>query len=112
VRFIEGRLYHRRRREDKKDLHCKYASNTVCGKPYEWWCKGFPPFLLTTYEVDEKGLPKRGENGEILFTRSMKDLQDTCFSGLQAVYEGCPQYQSGEKYLEEWRKRKSRKTPK
>lgn len=111
-RFTEGRKFHALRIEQKRKLHCPFASNTVCGKPWQWWCKGGRvPFQLTLYDEDEKGLPKRDENGEIIFTRGIEDIKDTCLTGDPVIYEECPNYKAGVALREEWRRIKGLNAP-
>lgn len=105
VRFNEGEVYQEERRLKRLKQQCPYASNTVCGKPWDWWCKGrVPPFELTLPLKDEKGIIQRDENGEILFERGYEDIKDTCLSGDPEVYEACPYYKQGEEFRETWRK--------
>lgn len=102
---LAGRQYHRERVEENKSLHCPFASNTICGKPYEWWCKGgLVPFQLTLYDLDDRGLPRRDAGGGIVYTRSPEDLAETCFSGVKEIYESCPNYQDGLAVRAEWRR--------
>ena len=105
VRFKEGRAYHERRLEKKLGKQCKYASNTICGKPWDWWCKGgVPPFELTVPQLDEKGVPLRDYDGSILFMEghSYDDIKDICLSGDKEIYENCPHYQTGEEFRKIW----------
>ena len=75
---IEGRIYQKEKREKKHKIHCPFASNTICGKPWEWWCKGrVPPFPLTLYEKNELGLPKRDSEGEIIYQRGIEEFKET-----------------------------------
>ena len=105
LRREEGIEYHKQRLKEKRDLHCKYASNTVCGKPWLWMCKGHvPPFILTPYEhIEGKPMvPKRDDNGEIIFKYDPEIVKNTCFSGKQEVYEACPSYKAGEEFHKRW----------
>jgi len=80
-RWVEGRLWHIKRRERGVGDPCKYASNTVCGKPDEWWCKGHvPPFRINNDELSP------------------------CISGDMEIYVSCPHYKMGEAFREEWRR--------
>ena len=97
-RFIEGRQIRLQKKQDALAIHCPFASNTRCGRPWEWWCKGGNyPFLLTTFKVREgtDDIPLRDENGEIQFTYDEELLNNTCFSGKTEVYEECPNYKLG-----------------
>ena len=64
-----------------------------------------PPFELTVPSLDEKGLPKRDEEGNIIFLEGhgYEDMKQTCLSGDQAIYEGCPHYKQGEDFKKLWR---------
>lgn len=108
IRFKEGREYHAEKLRKKRLIHCPFASNTVCGKPWDWWCKGStPPFELTLPVLDENKVPKRDVDGNILFTRSVEDIKETCLSGDPEIYEGCPHYKSGVESRKQWRERKN-----
>ena len=95
------------------ETHCPFASNTVCGKPWLWICKGgTTPFFLT--EADEAagrdGRMRRDENGNIVFKpgKSVDDIKDACLSGKMEVYEGCPRYKEGmeqREYVKQLKKR-------
>lgn len=87
------------RRMSVVDVHCPYARNTVCGKPWLWLCKSgvTPYFPLTEAETNEKGLPVRDSEGKVVLKRGLDEYKDTCFSGKLEVYEGCPYYQYAEK---------------
>ena len=96
-------------REEKKrkslEEHCPFASNTVCGKPWLWLCKGQPAspyFPLTDIEMDQHGHIIRGEDGDIIFKpgRSIANIKGICLSGDTKIYEGCPNYKDGIEFLE------------
>ena len=109
VRYIEGRQYHEERLRKKLESQCPYASNTICGKPWDWWCKGaVPPFELTIPKLDEKGLPLKDEAGNIIFERSYEDIKETCLSGDSAIYMECPHYKTGEEFKKIWLERKKK----
>lgn len=99
LQWSAGRAYHEERRKKNLDLHCAFASNTRCGKPWHWMCKGgVPPFELTIPVLGAHNLPKRNPDGSIMLTQGVKDLLDSCFSGKAEVYEGCPHFQRGVKF--------------
>ena len=105
--YAVGTDFKAERRRKHLETHCPFASNTVCGRPYEWWCKGGQyPFQLTLYETKEgkPRIPKRDEHGEIIFIRSPEDLKETCLSGDREVYMNCPHYIEGMKIREEYKK--------
>lgn len=115
-RFEEGREFHVLRLEQRRKLHCPFASNDICSKPWDWWCKGgVVPFELTIpeMEVDAGGreLLKRDEEGNIVFKRGLEDIKDTCLIGNPAIYEECPNYKAGMALREEWRRVKGFKAP-
>ena len=95
------------------EVHCPFAYNTVCGKPWLWICKGAtPPFFLTEAEEvpGKDGRMRRDEDGNIVFKsgRTINDIKDTCLSGKPEVYEGCPNYKEGvehREYVEQLKKR-------
>lgn len=111
LRYIEGNALRIERKLKSLDEHCPFATNTRCGRPWEWWCKGGNyPFLLTTYEVKEGTMdtPIRDVEGNVKLTRKVEDLKEVCFSGKTDVYEGCPNYQQGvalREYARELKKR-------
>ena len=100
---------------------CPFASNTRCGRPWEWWCKGSNyPFKLTPFEVREgtDDIPVRAADRNIKFitlktdTGEDFDLHKTCLSGDPSIYTTCPHYKLGMEVREEWRKLKSKETNK
>lgn len=100
-----GRAFREERKRKNLEIKCPFASNTVCGKPWLWMCKGrVPPFFLTLYEEDDKGLPIRDEDGGIKFTRGIDDIKDTCLSGDPAIYKECPWYKEGTEFRDTWRR--------
>jgi len=107
-----GTEFKAERRRKHLENHCPFASNTVCGRPYEWWCKGGQiPFMLTLYETVEgkPRTPKRDKNGEIIYTRSPDDIKDTCLSGDKTIYMKCPHYIAGMKFREDYKRIKAEK---
>lgn len=111
LRFIEANQWRAQRRMDSLKIHCPFASNTRCGRPWEWWCKGGDyPFKLTTYEIKDgtDDIPLRDENGDIKFTHDQEILNQTCFSGKTEVYEACPNYILGMRHREEWRRERGK----
>lgn len=112
LQHIDGALFKAERRRKYLEDHCPFASNTVCGRPYEWWCKGgSTPFQLTLYETYDgtpHGTPKRDETGQVLFTRSLEDIAETCLSGDKAVYMKCPHYIDGMLFREDYKKIKGK----
>jgi len=108
-RYIEGSQMRAERKQSQLKLHCPFASNSRCGRPWEWWCKGSDyPFLLTTYEENEHGLPVRDENGDVILTCDMDVIKNSCLSGKIEVYEQCPHYIDGIRYREEYVKIKNK----
>lgn len=111
--YAAGTEFRAEKRRKHLETHCPFASNTVCGRPYEWWCKGgYTPFQLTTYEMRDGvdyGSPKRDENGEIIFIRGPEDIAETCLSGNKEIYMKCPHYIDGMKHREEYKKLKGKK---
>jgi len=76
-RFDEGNEYQRLKKLMK--VGCPFLSNTVCGRPSEFWCKGrTPPFKIES-----------GEKAEVC---------------LKADFKECPYYQDGLAFREEWRR--------
>lgn len=76
-RFIDGNTF----QKSRKDAHigCPFLTNTRCGYPDQWWCKGHvPPFII-------------GDDNNV----------ESCKSG---VYVECPNYIMGMKHIEEWRR--------
>jgi len=79
-------------------VKCPLATNTRCGRPWEWWCKGGNyPFLLTTYEIREgtDDIPVRDSEGVIKFTHDQELISNTCLSGDAGIYTECPNYKVG-----------------
>ena len=101
ARFVEGEELRAEKKRNQWKMHCPFASNAFCDKPWRWTCKASYPWLLTTYEVDEDGLPKRDEEGNIKFTYDKALVDNTCLSGDPEIYEGCPNYIAGVKEREE-----------
>lgn len=105
-RYIEGHLYQEEKRSKRWKLHCPYASNTVCSKPWLWLCKARGTYFeLTIPERDEKNLPVRDSEGNIVFKRGVDDIKDTCLSGNPEIYKECPNYKMGEAYKAEYLKK-------
>ena len=79
----EGVKYHELRRIMKEG--CPFLSNTQCGKPNSFWCKGHvPPFLITN-----------------------KEDMEMC---LKPEFKECPNYKMGMDFIEETNRIKSLKT--
>ena len=108
IRFQEGTVIRKERKENQWKEHCPFASNSRCGRPWEWWCKGSSyPFLLTTYEETEHELPKKDENGNIVFTYDEEVFKNACLSGNPEIYEQCPHYIEGMRFREEYKRLKN-----
>ena len=72
LRFIDGNIFQQARRD--AHIGCPFLTNTRCGKPNEYWCKGsMPPFIVT----EENNL-------------------DSCKNG---VFTDCPYYAEGMREL-------------
>lgn len=111
--YGEGNKWREERRLKGLKEKCPFATNTRCGRPWEWWCKGGEyPFQLTTFEVKigTHDIPVRDENGDIKFIQSVDDFKDACLSGDEAIYLECPNYKSGVALQELVMKLKSEKT--
>jgi len=102
--IYEAGTRHREEKLSKRlEKQCPFATNNRCDHPWEWTCKGSTyPFPLTTYEVNEKGLPKKDAEGNIVFTRDVDDFKDTCLVGGPDVYTKCPHYVDGMRAREEY----------
>ncbi len=114
LQYIDGKRWHEERLAKWASMYCPFASNTICSKPWDWWCKGgYVPFELTipVYEEDGTGRKwlKRDEEGNIIFERSLEDIKDTCLTGDPEIYTNCPNYITGMKVREEWRQRKAQR---
>lgn len=106
-RYVEGLKYREEKRSKQWKLHCPYASNNVCSRPWLWLCKARGTYFeLTIPKRDERGLPIRDEEGNIVYERSVEDLKDTCLSGNPMIYEACPNYEIGEAFKEEAKRKK------
>lgn len=113
--YSEGVAWREERRLKGLTEKCRFASNTVCGRPWEWWCKGGSyPFILTPYEVKEgtENIPVRDADKNVKFI-SLKtdegddfDLHKTCLSGDETIYVECPHYKAGMKLREYYREQK------
>ena len=82
---------------------CRFATNTRCGRPWEWWCKGSDyPFLLTTYETKEgkDDIPERNADGSIKFNYDKEMVENACLSGDPSIYEQCPNFKRGVELLD------------
>lgn len=101
-RFIDANVWRKQKKMDALKIHCPFATNNRCGRPWEWRCDAYLPFKLTTYEIREgtDDIPIRDENGEIKFTYDKKLLEQTCFSGKVKIYESCPNYKKGIEHRE------------
>jgi len=99
TQYMEGEKWREEKRLQGLKEKCPFASNTRCGRPWEWWCKGgMYPFLLTTYEIKPgtDDIPVRDRNGGIKFIRGIEDIKETCLSGDPSIYVECPNYKIGE----------------
>jgi len=108
---VAGDLWREEKRIKGLTEKCPFASNTRCGRPWEWWCKGGDaPFILTTYEVKHEGsdIPARNPDGSIKFIRSAEDIYETCLSGNAEIYTKCPEYIAGVKFREEYNRLKGK----
>ena len=99
-------------REEKRlkglEEKCPFASNTRCGRPWEWWCKGSDyPFILTPFEVKEgtEDLPVRDADRNIKFLPVEYDMKETCISGDPKIYTACPNYIRGMEVREAYKTR-------
>jgi len=93
--YIEGKKWREEKRLKGLKEKCPFASNSRCGREWEWWCKGGNyPFLLTTFEVKEgtHDLPVKNSDGSIKFTYDKEIVDSTCLSGDEAIYTECPNY--------------------
>lgn len=85
-----GSVWRAARRAKFLENHCPFASNTMCGRPDEWWCKGStPPFKL---------YPSYDENGELINTKEV--LKESCWTGDEKIYGECPFYKEGTEFRE------------
>lgn len=95
-RYGDAVEWREERRRKSLDVHCPYASNNVCGKPWLWMCKSgvVPYFPLTDVKMDENGRILRDEEGSLVFKegQSIEDIRETCLSGDVEIYRGCPHY--------------------
>jgi hypothetical protein len=111
LQYIEGSRWQEEKKRKGLNEKCPFANNSRCGRHWEWWCKGSDyPFLLTTFMVkpNTDDIPMRDEYGEIMFTRTVDDIKDTCFSGDIEIYEECPNYKRGmavREYVRELKKK-------
>ena len=95
--------------------HCPFASNSYCGQPWLWMCKGHvPPFPLTVVEVDDDGRSLRDEEGGYVYKpkRGLIDIKESCLSGKMEVYEGCPWFKMGVEFREYVKEVKGKKEEK
>jgi len=89
--YAAGTVFKAERRAKQLNEHCRFASNSVCGKPDEWWCKGgVVPFKL---------YPVKDEQGELVYSK--EQLKETCWSGDNTIYEECPRHKEGLAFREE-----------
>ena len=109
--YPEAVVWRQKRYEKSLTEKCPFAKNTMCAKPWIWICKGHvPPFFLTAVEEDDRGIPVRDGDGEVIFKegRSINDIRGTCLSGDPAIYTECPHYKEGMMYREYVKKVKNR----
>ena len=82
--FNEGEKWKAERKAKWIAEHCRFASNAICGKPKDWWCKGSSyPFKLYPPEDAEKDEEVR------------ETLKVTCWTGDTEIHEECPHYKAG-----------------
>ena len=100
----EAGTNHREEKISKRlEKQCKFATNNRCDKPWIWDCKAYHnPGPLTIFEVNEKGLPKRGADGNVVFIVGVDDFKDTCLLGGVEVYTKCPHYIDAMEYIKEY----------
>lgn len=111
--YLDGVKWHEERRKKSLKLHCPFASNEICGKPWLWICKGCGSYFpLTEIEEDTRGIPIRGADGNVIFKEghAVKDIKETCLSGDLAIYEACPNYVMGMEFREVAKKLKNPKS--
>jgi len=122
--YAAGTEFKAERRRKYLEDHCPFASNTVCGHPEEWWCKGgyvphklYPEYLeetrwqrtvrqvLTFLRLRQ---PAETFNGKlVMFTT--KQLEEACWTGDKEIYGKCPAYIDGMKFREEYKRIKAKK---
>jgi hypothetical protein len=113
--YVDGTRWREEKRLKGLTEKCPFASNTICGRPWEWWCKGSNyPFILTPYEIKEgtENIPVRDADKNIKFIPVEYDMRETCISGDSAIYMTCPHYLIGMEIREEYRQFKSNETDK
>ena len=95
--YPEAVKWREERRRLSLEVHCPFASNTVCGKPWLWLCMAGPGYHPLT-EV-ETGAHETVvlRDGEVVYKlgKSPHDLRETCLSGQKTVYVECPNYKRG-----------------
>lgn len=112
--YSDGVNWREERRLKGLKEKCPFATNNVCGRPWQWRCDAVYPFLLTPYETKpgKDLIPLRDKDKNIKFTKLKTDegeefdLHKTCLSGDETLYPTCPHYTAGLKEREEYRKRK------
>lgn len=122
--YASGTKFKAERRRKHLENHCPFASNTVCGHPEEWWCKGgvvphklYPVYLEENWRqrLTRRILtfikmrpPVETYNGKpVMFSR--KQLEESCWTGDKAVYMMCPAYVEGTRTREEYKRIKAEK---
>ena len=122
--YAAGTLFRDERRRKHLENHCPFASNTVCGHPEEWWCKGgYIPHKLYPAYIEETWWqrhlrealtflhlrqPMETFNGKpVMFPK--KQLEESCWTGDKVIYMECPAYKDGIKSREEYNRIKGKK---
>jgi hypothetical protein len=110
--YIEASVWREEKRIKGLTEKCPFAQNNICGKSWDWWCKGSDyPFRLTVYEKQEgkDDLPVRDSERNIKFTYDKEMVDSTCLSGDPSIYTTCPNYEVGMMVREFGKKLKSEK---
>ena len=122
--YAAGTEFRAERLRKHLETCCPFASNTVCGHPEEWWCKGgYVPHKLYPVYLEETWLQRLWRKtltflqfrvpAEVFNWKpvvfSKKELENTCWTGDRAVYMECPAYKDGVKSREEYNRIKGKK---
>ena len=113
--YVDGTKWREERRLKGLTEKCPFASNTRCGRSWEWWCKGSDyPFILTPFEVraGTEDIPVRDADKNIKFLPVEYDMKESCLSGDPKIYTTCPNYKLGMKSRAYDRQFKSKETDK